>query len=337
MATSRPKVLIVGAGSVGMVTGYHLALAGAAVTYLVRPGRADRISRPQTLYCYDDHSLRTFSDFEVVADAAGLEGRSFDFLFVTLDSAALRAPAGLDLLDSLGKLFRDTDTGVVLGSRGLGVRDWFVQRSGLADEQVTSGVIANFAHEGKAELPLHEGTKPDLLAQADFAYRDFSPAGFVVDTSSPKVAQAFAELYDKNGENISDVVSTDDYEIPVSGTALVAALEQLGWPDMRDVDPDNETWQLATAAMAEIQRLPIFGPAGVASSEKLDARTSHGTLLEFAETLKPLDFIGFTRYHHGGKLQQQTRRTLRDALERGKAADQDMPALQELVKRISDV
>lgn len=337
MKTQQSSVLIVGAGSVGIVTGYHLGLAGAAITYLVRPGSEVRLRKPQSLYCYDDHTLRTFSGFDFVTDPAELERRSFDFAFLAMDSAALQAEAGLKVVDAFGRLFCGKSTGVILGSRGLGLRDWFVERSGLADDQVTSGVIANFAYEPQAvTLPVHEGTKPDLLAQADYAYRDFSPAGFVVDTSSESVARAFADLYDQNGDNRCDVVSNDEYELPVSATTLVAALDQLGWPQMRDVDPEGEIWQLATEAMREIQRLPVFGEAGIASSDKVDAKATHGFFLDFEKASLPLDFAAFTRYHHGGKLRGQSLGTLREALRLGKAADRDMPALSALVARMSD-
>ncbi|WP_199821983.1 2-dehydropantoate 2-reductase N-terminal domain-containing protein [Streptomyces sp. XY152] len=42
-----PSVCIVGAGSMGVVTGYHLGLAGASVTFLVRPHRQAQSSRPR--------------------------------------------------------------------------------------------------------------------------------------------------------------------------------------------------------------------------------------------------------------------------------------------------
>jgi NADPH-dependent 2,4-dienoyl-CoA reductase/sulfur reductase-like enzyme len=45
-----PRILIVGAGAMGLVTGYHLQLAGAAVAFLVRPARALEMSRSQVLY-----------------------------------------------------------------------------------------------------------------------------------------------------------------------------------------------------------------------------------------------------------------------------------------------
>jgi ketopantoate reductase len=100
--TSTPSVCIVGAGSMGVSTGYHLSLAGAAVTFLVRPHRQEQLSRPQVLYSYDDHSLKTFSGYELLTDPAELAGTSFDFLVITLDGAALRAEAGQRLVDEIG-------------------------------------------------------------------------------------------------------------------------------------------------------------------------------------------------------------------------------------------
>ena len=39
MTNEKPGVLIVGAGAMGLVIGYHLSLAGAQITFLVRPQR----------------------------------------------------------------------------------------------------------------------------------------------------------------------------------------------------------------------------------------------------------------------------------------------------------
>ncbi|MET9462926.1 2-dehydropantoate 2-reductase N-terminal domain-containing protein [Streptomyces canus] len=42
--------MLVGAGAMGVITGYQLQLACAEVTFLVRPARVEKLSRPQTLY-----------------------------------------------------------------------------------------------------------------------------------------------------------------------------------------------------------------------------------------------------------------------------------------------
>jgi glycine/D-amino acid oxidase-like deaminating enzyme len=56
-----PQIRIIGAGAMGLGTGYHLQLAGAAITFLVRPARMLEMSRPQVLYSYDDATLKTFA------------------------------------------------------------------------------------------------------------------------------------------------------------------------------------------------------------------------------------------------------------------------------------
>ncbi|MGQ0530037.1 MAG: 2-dehydropantoate 2-reductase N-terminal domain-containing protein [Panacagrimonas sp.] len=55
-----PSVMIIGAGAMGMVAGYHLALGGTGVSFLVRPGRCAAFAAPQDLYCYDDHQVKRF-------------------------------------------------------------------------------------------------------------------------------------------------------------------------------------------------------------------------------------------------------------------------------------
>ena len=58
---SRARILIIGAGSMGIITGYHLSLAGADVTFIIRPHRAEALNHPQILYCYDDNKLKVGS------------------------------------------------------------------------------------------------------------------------------------------------------------------------------------------------------------------------------------------------------------------------------------
>jgi Ketopantoate reductase PanE/ApbA len=84
---SKPSVLIVGAGALGVATGYHLNLAGAAVTYLVRPARLKALQAAQVLYCYDDAQLKHFSDYHAVDCVAEAAKQNYDFVLVTLDLA----------------------------------------------------------------------------------------------------------------------------------------------------------------------------------------------------------------------------------------------------------
>lgn len=333
--TSTPSVCIVGAGSMGVSTGYHLSLAGAAVTFLVRPHRQEQLSRPQVLYSYDDHSLKTFSGYELLTDPAELAGTSFDFLVITLDGAALRAQAGQRLVDEIGRAFRGTKTEVIIGSVGIDLRSWFLERSGLAETQVTSGGLANLVYEvGPAAIPLHPGVDADLLARADYGYRHFSASGFYVALNAPQVAHGFAALYDRCGISKCDVFPVEEVRLWVAHFAPLAAWELLGWPVTADIDPAAETWQLGSEAMREFQRLPMYGQTGLAASERTDAKT----ILEFHRRMEtdamPLDLAAFYRYHHGGKVNGQDHQLLREALALGEAQGADMPALRALVARL---
>lgn len=333
--TSDKSVCIVGAGSAGIITGYHLALADAAVTYLVRPHGQERLSRPQVLYSYDSNTLGTFSDFQVMTDAGELDGKSFDFVFLTIDGAALQSDSGQALTDDLGRAFRDTSTGIIIAGQGIGLRQWFLERSGLSEEQVTMGGIGSFVYEAQAvTLPLHPGVRTDLLAKADYAYRHYSPAGFLIDMSSPKVARDFAALWDRNGRNTCNVVSVDDYVIPSAMICLTLSLRLLGWPAMRDVDPSSEQWRLGTDAMREMLHLSLYGDAGIAASERTDAESAWKSFRQTEEDSLPFDHVGFLHYHHGEKLYRQNVQTIREALARGQAQGLDMPALQELIDRL---
>lgn len=319
----------------GVVTGYYLQRAGANVTFLVRPHRQESLARAQVLYSYDDQCLKTYSGYKLLTDPEQLSQTSFDFVIITLDGAALRAEAGLRIVDAVGQAFRNTSTGVILGSVGIDLKSWFIERSGLSDSQVTLGLVGALVYEVKqVDLPVHEGINSDLLAGADYGYRHLSPAGFMVDLSAPEVAEGFAELFNRNGFTQCSLVPADEFRAMVTGLAAIVGWELLGWPHLTDVDPGNETWRLGAEAMREFQQLSIFGPEANASA---DALTPEGVLQLFAtmeNNSLPLDFAGFNRYHHGGKVNGQDHQIIREALSLGQSAGKPMPALGALIDRL---
>src|SRR3978361_87695 len=91
-------VLIVGAGAMGIVYGYLLGLAGAEVTFLIRPHRAEALSHPQLLYCYNNHQLKTFKDYKYITDPSKVADAEYDYIIVTLDGNALSSEVGQSLV-----------------------------------------------------------------------------------------------------------------------------------------------------------------------------------------------------------------------------------------------
>ncbi|GAB3570953.1 hypothetical protein GCM10027445_25450 [Amycolatopsis endophytica] len=331
------SVCIVGAGSVGVLLGHDLDRAGVAVTFLVRPHRRAQLSGPQALYSYDDGSLTRYSGYDLITDPAALAGRSFDFVVITLDGAALRADAGERLVDELARAFRGTPTGVILCSIGVGLRSWFIERSGLTDAQVTGGGTGLHVHEAqRATLPRHPGVDEPLLAEADYAYRRPLPHSFVVTDSAPQVAHDFAALWD-GGDNgtTCQIIPADTYELGIAPLfATFIACELLGWPSAADIDPTDATWQLGIEARREIQRLPMYGHAGRAASEQITAEGVRENFRQWEQDMLPLDLPEFNRYHHGGKVNRQDRLLIRDIVKYGEAEGSEMPALRALIARL---
>lgn len=83
------RILIVGAGSMGVIVGYYLSLAGSNVTFLARPYQIQALERPQTLYCYDDNELKEFNNYNWITDPIRIIGVDYNYIFVTLDGASL--------------------------------------------------------------------------------------------------------------------------------------------------------------------------------------------------------------------------------------------------------
>jgi len=334
--STASRVLIVGAGSIGMIFGYHLSLANAHVTYLVRPARVERLSRPQTLYCYDDNSLKHFEGYSVISDHAGIAEGKFDYILLTLDGASLQSEDGVKLTKAIGKAVQGTDTKVIQGSMFFDSQRWFKDVSGLRDDQFTSAYFAILAYAPNAvTLPLHGQSDPDLLAQSDLAYSDRMDVGFFIADNTPAIANGFADLYNASGVSKAAVVPAAGFAMYANAIfALFGGCELLDWPKFSDIDPSDDVWQLAVAAMKEIQALSIHGEAG---RQAADATTEAGVLEEqraIEKKMWPLDLQAFNRFHHGGKVNTQDRAILSASLAAGRAENKEMPALRELLGRL---
>ena len=331
----KNSVCIVGAGSMGIFTGYSLQLAGAEITFLVRPGRLEKLSEPQKLYSYDDQSVKIFSGYDIITDPSMLSGKAYRFIIITLDGASLLTEDGKKLVDEIGKNFKNTSTGIVIGSIGVENKKWFIERSGLNEDQVINGALGSLIYESFAvTLPTNPEIDALALANTDYGYRHYSPIGFIIDNSSEKVAQEFAELYDQNGISKVGIIPVSATRLFPATMAILAAWELLDWPATDKIDPYGEIWQLGTEASKEFQRLQMFGQAGIDASKETSAE---GLLEGFRKMEKdtwPLDLAEFNRYHHGKKVNFQDHEILKKGLAMGQAEGLSMPALASLVERL---
>ncbi|KAI2604539.1 uncharacterized protein GGS25DRAFT_534982 [Hypoxylon fragiforme] len=335
---SQPRILVIGAGSMGIITGYHLTLAKADVTFLVRPHRAQDLNRPQILYCYEDNQLKEYSGYKYITDpseikTAGAPG--YDFIVIALDGASLKSETGVALVKAMGEAARKTKTKVILGSVFFNLRPWFLDVSGLAGDQVTNGHLDIHAYPpSRLTLP---SENQEVIAKADFAYTDKLGHGFTVDDSAPAVAAAFAELYGASGVSGCIVASAAASAVAINALFPVfAACELLGWPKLRDVGcgANAGLWtQLVVPAVREIQGLGVHGEAGRKAAEGKGLVAELGA---WEQHMLPLDLQAFNRFHHGDKLRAQGREHLRACLEEGRGEGKEMRALEGLLGRLGE-
>lgn len=333
------KVLIVGAGSMGLAVAYHLAASGTDVTFLVRPHRVKGLSRPQVLYSYDDDTLRTFDTFNVIDAPALIAKETYDYAVITLDGAALRDPSGIVMVEEIGRAARDKGTRIILGAIGMRLRDWFIETAGIsADSIVNSSLGIQCYSPAAVTLPLHAPTNPDLLRQADLAYRHCWPFGILVDDSAPTVAEGFAALYSANGESKCVIRPSTEFSVRLpTYFPMMAALELMDWPQAHEIDPSAAEWILGTQAAREIQGLKINGHLG----QQVKRETTPEALAEqwrvWEQDMLPLDLQEFNRYHHGGKVNRQDRQLLADCVRLGEAEGSPMDALKKLLASLQHV
>ncbi|WP_312390062.1 2-dehydropantoate 2-reductase N-terminal domain-containing protein [Chryseobacterium sp.] len=332
---NKQSICIIGAGSMGVTTGYFLQKAGAEITFLVLPNNKDKLLQPQKLYCYDDQKLKTFTDYKIITNPSMISDQSHDFIIITLDSASLQSEEGLNLVDELGRKLKDTDTNIIIGSVGIEVRQWFIERSGIDGSRVINGTLPTSVYEvQKVNLPLYDVVNTELLSQADYGYRHPFEYGFTIDTSSEAVAKEFASIFDRNGTSICQVLSEADFKLQFSIFPQMMTWGLLNWNNPDNINANSEIWNLGTEATKEFQRLSIFGEKGLEASRRTDAKGTLEMFQNLAKLSLPLDFSAFNAYHHGGKVINQDLKLLDKALEIGKNDGLEMPALTELIYKL---
>lgn len=333
----RPRILIIGAGAMGIITGYFLSLGGANVVYLIRPHRAEALDRPQILYCYDDNKLKEYKGYTYITDPSEMVGTNYDYILITLDGAALRNEVGRSLAKTIGEAVHQTNTKVILGTVFFNLKPWFLQASGLTDEEVVSGYLSVHAYSPKAvTLPLHAPTDPELLAKADLAYTDRLGDGFnILDDSTPEAAKAFVDIYNASGVSHCSIKSATEHALSTNPFfAIFAACQLLNWPKLQDIGGKGELWSLAVAAFKEIQGLSIHGEPGQQAVKVTTEAGLAEVLAAWEKHMLPLEVQEFNRYHHGGKVNKQDCEHLEACLAYGEAEGKPMPALKELLQRV---
>lgn len=332
---SQATVLIVGAGAMGLVCGHHLQLAGARVTFLVRPGRIDAFKAPQTLYCHDDGELKRLDGYDTIDAVA--PGQSFDFVIVTLDGSTSRGSNGIATLRSLGDAIRATQAHVIMGGVGIGLREHYLQTMGLPEDRLSSSFLGLLAYQTRANLPQHAPTDPARLMQASVAYRQFAnKVGFYIESRNAPAAKRFADLYNRCGVSRCGLMKPAMVSaITNSAFPMLAASQIAGWPDITGLVANKELWRLACRAQGEIAALAQHGILGKLMALIMTPSITAKLQLKLEKEMLPLDYQAFNRFHHGGKVHVQDVEVMRNCLAEGKRQGKPMRALAELLDQLA--
>lgn len=330
----KPAVLIVGAGALGIATGYHLSLAGAGVTFLVRPARLEALEPPQVLYSYDDGQLKEFAAYEAIGSVGEAARKRYDFVMVTMDGATCRGEEATGLLGQLGEAIRPTAAVVIVC--GIGVRAHLRDVMGLPDGRVIEGTMSMLSYQtDRVTLPLNPPTDPERLAQASLAYHQIGGNdGFMLAGKPVGPVGEFVELYNRCGVSRCKTVNPLAYTM-FTRTAFptFAVFDMAGWPDAETMSRNKELMSLCSRAIREIMRLPEHGWPGKLGGLLMNRRLLSRMNIKTERNVLPVDYQAFNRFHHGGKVRDQDIGVMKQCLESGRAQGRPMPALEELIRR----
>jgi 2-dehydropantoate 2-reductase len=313
------KVLVVGAGAVGAVYGWHLHRAGHEVHFFVKAKYADEVSAGLTLHRLGRRGAQRqeWSGPRVVTDPAAVARERWDQVWFTLSSDALRGELASQLLAAVGAAT------VVCLQPDLEDADYVRGRVGTP-EQVVHGLINLISYQ--SPLPGAEG--PDGVA---YYLPAFSPTPF---SGSPPRVRDVVEALKAGGMSASAVANV----APMAATAtavmqpLIAALE-------------INQWRLTTLPASQALRMGLDAARETlaVAQQATGAKTGRfrpllwpwiwRLLLPLSASMLPLPLERYLRYHFS-KVGVQTRLMLETYIRLGRQQGQDTQALQRLRKAL---
>lgn len=183
------KILIVGAGATGSVLGYFAKNAGADVTFFVKPKYAEQVSHGLTLHEFKGTKksphTHLLSGLSVRSDASQLKNETYDYVFVTVPSPAIREG---DWLEQIAAALPDTT--IVSFQPGIEDRTIILEKTGVPTERLIDGSIPFLSY--LAPLP----GQSDLKSGYGFWFPPLATGSFAGETTRTK---SLVELMKKGG------------------------------------------------------------------------------------------------------------------------------------------
>jgi len=310
------RVLMVGAGSVGQVYGWHLQQAGVEVHVFVRPKYVEEAHAGYVLYPPGVRTPIRFHPSGVVTSPAEVAAQTWDQVWLCVSSTAVRGAWLAELTAAMGD--------AVLVSLLPGLRDRDTVAPLVPPERLVIGLIAFSAwHAPLAGEPLPE---PGMA----WWHPPFTPSQF---QGAPAAVRPIVAALKKGG---CPAIAADATAMAARGSSflvpLVAAMECAGW------------------AFAGLRTARWASLAAAAANEALTISTSHlgispgplawvltPTLVRAATRVVPLvapmDFEAFLKSHFS-KVGDQTLLALDLWVVEGESRSLPVAALTELAAEL---
>lgn len=313
------RVLIVGAGAVGQVYGRHLAMGGAEVRYLVKPGHVEAAARGFVLY--DLRRSRqpppvAFHPAGVLTATAEVAGRSWDQVWLCVSSPALRGPWLEPFLESIG------NATLVNLTPGLDDLDYLKERFPAA--RTIQGIISLIAWQ----TPLRTETRPEPGIAYWFPPLSASLFGGPMETEA--VISAVVTLL-RNGGCPARRQRNAAYVGALASAAMlpiIRGIELEGWSLSRFAS----SRRVVLAARAAKEAMTLVARASGRRnpwSRHLVSTALARTALALAPHLVPFDLEVYLQ-HHFTKVGDQTRQMLGEYVAHGRALGCPVSALEDL-------
>jgi hypothetical protein len=331
---SKPKILIVGCGAVGLSQGYHLSF-GADITFLVRPGRKPAFQAPKKLYDYKENALHVFENYRVIESPSEVAGEEFLFVFDTLDGHTALSEGGTATLKAVGDLIRNREkTFVVYDAIGLNMEDHYAATLGISKERLILG-LSMLAHQPTKSIPIPASADTQLTAQADMLYSATygGKAVLGVPNTQPKLVKILGEAYSRNSNYSIKVLPGFVASATTLGMVQLVSWSADGFQPFEHFRANTELWNLLLQAQSELLNLPRFGWTGWLLSWLLGSWATAKMIAGPVESAKPLEYHAFNAYHHGAKVIKQDIMVIEEVIAEGEKAKHKMVALREICRR----
>ncbi len=289
------NVLVVGAGAVGQVYGYHLAKGGGDVSFYIKEKYAAEIDRGFELYqlslfgkvLHGRTRHHHFTQFSYIWDTTSLKQQSFDYILITVSSTALRSGWWEAFEDATG------DAYVVPLQPALDDAELILKT--LPKERFIKGLIQFFSYQS----PLPGKNEPTGVHYL------LPPVAGLFEGESGNASELIQTL-ESGGFNAQPRDNLNFYSSSLSSITipLTAALEASGWKISRLIEHEN--LQLGLDAAREANQAIALTLDGSPVSSRVLKEWSARQLLRIVSVVSPFDVEAYLKFHFS-KVGDQTR------------------------------